>query len=132
MQGKSIPTMDFLTTAVIAPLNNFGPIGMMIAVIIWVVSLYMGYSFAVSARKAGGLWFALFFTLAAIMVFGLVLMLTTRVFDDPNSVIMGAYAVLALITFGQIGGFIAVMSASCGFMFGVLVRMLDAMSRGMR
>ncbi len=124
--------MEFLTTAITAPLNNFGPVGMMIAVIVWVVALYMGYNYAVGARKAGGLWFILFFMFAVIMVFGLVLMLTTRVFDDKNSMIMSAYAVLALITFGQIGGFIAVMSASCGFMFGVLVRMLDGMSRGMR
>ncbi len=124
--------MDFLTTAVTAPLSNFGPVGMMIAVIVWIVALYMGYRYAVSARKTGSLGFILFFILASIMVFGLVLMLTTRLFDDKNSMIMSAYAVLALITFGQIGGFIAVMSASCGFMFGVLVRMLDVMSRGMR
>ncbi len=124
--------MEFLTTAITAPLNNFGQVGMMIAVIVWVVALYMGYNYSVTARNVRSLGFIFAFIFALVMVLGLVLMLTTHLLDDKNSMVMSAYAVLALITFGQIGGFIALMSASCGFMFGVLVRMMDIMSRGMR
>jgi FtsH-binding integral membrane protein len=124
--------MEFLKTAITAPLNNFGPIGLMIAGIVWVVMLYVGYRYSVTARKTSSILYILAFIFAIIMVVGLVLMLTTNVLDDKNSPIMSAYAVLALITFGQIGGFIAMMSASCGFMFGVVVRGLDAMTRGVR
>jgi FtsH-binding integral membrane protein len=124
--------MEFLKTAITAPLNNFGPIGLMIAGIVWVVMLYVGYRYSVTARKTSSILYILAFVFAIIMVVGLIMMLTTNVLDDKNSPIMSAYAVLALITFGQIGGFIAMMSASCGFMFGVVVRGLDAMTRGVR
>jgi FtsH-binding integral membrane protein len=124
--------MEFLKTAITAPLNNFGPIGLMLAGIVWVVMLYVGYRYSVTARKTSSIVYILAFIFAIIMVVGLVLMLTTNVLDDKNSPIMSAYAVLALITFGQIGGFIAMMTASCGFMFGVVVRGLDAMTRGVR
>lgn len=124
--------MEFLKTAITAPLNNFGPIGLMIAGIVWIVMLYIGYRYSVTARKMSSILYILAFVFAIIMVAGLIMMLTTNVLDDKNSPIMSAYAVLALITFGQIGGFIAMMAASCGFMFGVVVRGLDAMTRGVR
>jgi hypothetical protein len=132
LEEKSGIAMEFLKTAVNAPLNNFGAIGMMVASIIWVVMLYVGYRYSVTARKTGSLMYILAFLFSIIMIVGLVMMLTTNIFDDKHSPIMSAYAVLALITFGQIGGFIAMMSASCGFMFGVLVRGLEAMTRGVR
>jgi hypothetical protein len=131
-EEQSETAMEFLKTAVTAPLNNFGAIGMMVASIIWVVMLYVGYRYSVTARKTGSLIYILAFLFSIIMIVGLVMMLTTNIFDDKHSPIMSAYAVLALITFGQIGGFIAMMFASCGFMFGVLVRGLEAMTRGVR
>ncbi len=124
--------MEFLKTAITAPLNNFGPIGLMLAGIVWVVMFYVGYRYSVTARKMNSILYILAFIFALIMVAGLIMMLTTNVLDDKNSPIMSAYAVLALITFGQVGGFVAMMSASCGFLFGVLVRGLEAMTRGVR
>jgi hypothetical protein len=124
--------MEFLKININSPYNNFGSVGMMVAVIVWVVMLYIGYRYSVTARKAGSLWYISIFLFSVIMVAGLVMMLATNIFNDNNSPITFAYATLALLTFGPVGGFVATMAASCGFMFGALVRGLGVMTRGVR
>ncbi len=120
--------MKFLETAVLSPLNNFGPIGFFSAAIVWLVMLYYGFSYSVSARTTGSIGYMTCLLISIIMVSGLVMMVATPLFDDHNSVLTAIYAAIALVTFVSIGGFIGVMAASCGFLFGALVRLLNHMS----
>ncbi len=124
--------MEFLKTATMAPMNSMGPVGMMIAFIVWVICLYFGYRYATFARKVSGMGYVIAFLGSCVMVAGLLLMTTTNLIDDKNSFLTATFAVIALVSFGSIGGFIALMSASCGFIFGVIVRFLGTLPIGRR
>lgn len=121
--------MEFLKLATLAPLNNFGPVGMMVAVILWVIALYYGVKYAYSARKVDSVFFIVATIISLVMVAGLCLMLFTKTFDNQNGAVFQFYGLLQLLTFGAVGGFIFVMSASVGFIFGLFIRMLDRLTQ---
>ena len=121
--------MEFLKVATLAPLNNLGPVGMMIAVICWVIALYAGVRYAHGARRIDSVVYVIATIAALVMVGGLVLMLFTHSLDNQNGATFQFFGLLQLLTFGPIGGFILVMAAACGFVLGVLVRMLDALTQ---
>ncbi len=122
--------MEFLKTATLAPMNSFGPVGMMVAVILWIVLFYMGYRYSITAQRMDGIGYVTCMALSVVLVAGLVLMLTTDIFSNPNNIITIIFAIISFLTFGSVGGFIAAMAAACGFMFGVLVRLLDRATQG--
>ena len=122
-------TMDFLKLATLAPLNNFGPVGMMVAVILWIVALYYGVQYAYSARRVDSVVFIIATIVSLVMVTGLCLMLFTTSFNNQNGAVFQFYGLLQLLTFGAVGGFILLMAASCGFVFGLLIRMLDRLTQ---
>lgn len=119
--------MEFLKVAVMAPLNNFGPAGMLVAVILWAVALYYGLRFGYGARRPGVLY-ASAFIVSCIMVAGLVLMLFTREFENEHGAVFQFFGLLQLVTFGAVGGFVLLMALSVGFLFGVLIRILEAVT----
>lgn len=121
--------MEFLKIAMTAPLTNLGPAGMLIAVVLWVVALYFGVRYGYGARKPGGLLYVASFIASAIMLLGLCLMLFTREFENEHSAAFQFFGLVQLLTFGAVGGFVLVLSLACGFMFGVLIRVLDALTQ---
>ena len=121
--------MEFLKVAITAPLTNLGPAGMLVAVVLWVVAIYYGVRYAYGSRKPSGPLYIVAFVLSAIMVAGLLLMLFTREFDNEKSAVFQIFGLIQLLTFGAVGGFILVMALSCGFMLGVVIRMLDALTQ---
>jgi len=119
--------MEFLRVAVTAPLTNLGPVGMFVAVILWVVALFYGVRYGYGARKPGTIY-SLAFLVSIIMVAGLVLMLFTKEFDNQNGVVFQVFGLLQLLTFGSVGGFVLLMALSIGFLFGVFIRILEALT----
>ena len=75
------------------------------------------------------MWIAAPTIISLVMVAGLCLMLFTKTFDNQNGAVFQFYGLLQLLTFGAVGGFIFVMSASVGFIFGLFIRMLDRLTQ---
>ena len=121
--------MDFLKIAMTAPLTNLGPAGMLIAVVLWVIALYFGVRYAYGSRKPGGTLYVISLLLSIIMVAGLLLMLFSREFENEKSATFQFFGLIQLLTFGAVGGFVLVMALACGFMFGVIIRLLDNLTQ---